>query len=369
MKTDFATTMEVALAAAEAGVVAMLLGDPGVGKSALARLVADALGLPLEVVIGSTLDPTDVGGLPVKVDSPSGGWEVVRVPMRPFKRAAERPTLVLLDEVSAAPLGVQAAYLRVALERTAGDVELHEGSRVILATNPPEQAPGGFELSAPLVGRVSVAHLRPTDEEVLAHLSGLGGEGSPLRLAAASFVAAARRVDLLQVDIPPDCVAGGVPWGSPRAWERALRMLAAAHSRGASEPAVRAVLADNVGEQLAASFLGAARLEQLPSPEAAAADPTGCRLPAEMDLLIACLGLVARVAKSRPWAAWVLAARLPDDLGVACASNLLKLPPAPMTDPLAKDGVRARVALTAKVQRFSADRTGAMPSRLAGGAA
>ena len=48
---------------------------------------------------------------------------------------------------------MQAALLRVVLERVVGDLELPADVAVVAAANPPEQAADGWDLSAPLANR------------------------------------------------------------------------------------------------------------------------------------------------------------------------------------------------------------------------
>ena len=61
--------------------------------------------------------------------------------------------ILFLDQLSTAPPAVQAALLRVALERTVCDLELPAGVAVVAAANPPEQAASGWDLSRPLASR------------------------------------------------------------------------------------------------------------------------------------------------------------------------------------------------------------------------
>src|SRR5204862_102481 len=70
------------------------------------------------------------------------------------RRLAEAGRGVLfLDELSTAPPAVQAALLRVVLERAVGDLTLPDQVAVVAAANPPEQAADGWDLSAPLANR------------------------------------------------------------------------------------------------------------------------------------------------------------------------------------------------------------------------
>ena len=75
--------------------------------------------------------------------------------------------VAFFDEISTAPPAVQAALLRVVLERTVGDLRLPDGVAVVAAANPPDQAADGWELSAPLANRF--CHLDwPLDARTLA---------------------------------------------------------------------------------------------------------------------------------------------------------------------------------------------------------
>jgi len=80
--------------------------------------------------------------------------------------------LLFLDELSTAPPAVQAALLRLVLERRVGALHLPPGVRIVAAANPRSSAADGWELSAPLANRF--VHLQWTyDHEVV--VRGLGG--------------------------------------------------------------------------------------------------------------------------------------------------------------------------------------------------
>jgi hypothetical protein len=136
--------------AVAARVPVLLWGAPGTGKTSAIRAMAEAMGLPCETVIASIREPSDFAGLPVVTG------DVVRfAPPLWATRLAEAGTGVLfLDELSTAPPAVQAALLRVVLERTVGDLTLPDDVAVVAAANPPEQAADGWDLSAPLANRL-----------------------------------------------------------------------------------------------------------------------------------------------------------------------------------------------------------------------
>jgi hypothetical protein len=359
----FKTAKEVIHVALLANQPVLLLGDPGVGKSALAYAVAAEMAMDLAILLGSTLDPTDVGGLPVvRVD----GKGVDRLPLALIQKAADVPCVLFLDEISAAPLPVQAAMLRLMLERVAGDVVLHPETRILSACNPPEQAPGGFDLSAPLMGRVCALKFRPTEDEILDFLATLGtpkagAAQTPMEEAiqeeAGMFAAVAKAApEILQVDIPAACVTGNQPWGAPRAWERVIRARAAASllTNPISSQSLFLAMAGSVGVTCATTYSGVLKMiEDLPTLEEIVADPEKARVPPEKNKQVAALAIMPKLAKANLWAAYIYASRLVPEFGMAAHKGLMAFAhlgnPA---DKLSAKGVKARVALTANIKRY-----------------
>src|SRR3954467_1353876 len=146
---DQATVVEALGLALSARVPVLLWGAPGTGKTSVIRALAGAAGWPCETVIASIREPSDFAGLPIVRD---GGVDLAP-PRWAVRLAASGRGVVFFDEVSTAPPAVQAALLRVVLERTVGDLQLPDGVSVVAAANPPEQASDGWDLSAPLANR------------------------------------------------------------------------------------------------------------------------------------------------------------------------------------------------------------------------
>ena len=122
--------------AVAARVPVLLWGAPGTGKTSVIRAMASAMGWPCETVIASIREPSDFAGLPVVV-----GGDVRFAPPAWARRLAQAGRgLLFLDQLSTAPPAVQAALLRVVLERVVGDLELPADVAVVAAANPPEQA-------------------------------------------------------------------------------------------------------------------------------------------------------------------------------------------------------------------------------------
>src|SRR5918911_5761805 len=196
--------------AVAARVPVLLWGAPGTGKTSAVRAMADALGWPCETVIAAIREPSDF------------------------------------------------ALLRVVLERVVGDLDLPEGVVVVAAANPPEQAADGWDLSAPLANRF--CHL-DWSVEPAAFAAGLAGGWEPpvvpvlpegwedhiayTRGLISAFITVRPG---LAVDVPTDAARAGRGWPSPRTWDMAARLWAAAGAADASTEAETALLTGAVGE-------------------------------------------------------------------------------------------------------------------------
>ena len=113
------------------------------------RDLAAAQGRSLEIILASIREPQDFAGLPVV----SGDSMRLVAPDWARRLAADGNGILFLDEVNTAPPSVQAALLRVSLDRVAGDCYLGDGTSVVAAANPPEIAADGWDLAPPLANR------------------------------------------------------------------------------------------------------------------------------------------------------------------------------------------------------------------------
>ena len=254
--------------------------------------------------------------------------------------------LLFLDELSTAPPAVQAALLRVVLERVVGDLELPADVAVVAAANPPEQAADGWDLSAPLANRL--CHLA-WEVEPRAVAEGLAaGFAEPVVPALPSGWAGQQRVTLALVGAflrvrpalasapPADAAAAGKGWPSPRTWEMAARLWAAGTAAEASEEAKALLVAGSVGDGAAAEFLAWVTELDLPDPEAVLADPASFTLPRRSDRAYAAVSAVAAVVAADPtpqrWAAgWQvlgIAAKSAPDVAAVAARILARCQPA-----------------------------------------
>lgn len=280
----------------------LLWGAPGTGKSSVVRDLAAALGWPCEVVIASIREPSDFAGLPIVVD---GGVRFAPPSWATSLSTAGRG-LLFLDEISTAPPAVQAALLRVVLERTVGDLQLPEEVVVVAAANPPDQAADGWDLSAPLANRF--CHLDWTTDAATVAQGFTAGFAKPVlptlnkdttavessRTRARAEVATFLSLRPGVVTAPPtDRAAAGRAWPSPRTWEMAADLLAAARTAAADADVRTALVCGSVGDGPGIEFLSWLAELDLPDPEAILADPTGFELPGRGDRAYAVLTSVA----------------------------------------------------------------------------
>ncbi|GAA3342530.1 MoxR family ATPase [Amorphoplanes nipponensis] len=352
----------------------LLWGEPGIGKTAALQQLAASLGLPLTTVIASVHEPSDFSGLPVVGADPA----VQGVPMAPpdwaVRIVQQGRGLLFLDELSTAPPAVQAALLRLVLERRVGALRLPPGVRIVAAANPRSSAADGWELSPPLANRF--VHLQwRHDHDVV--VRGLGGTWPRPALPeldpalAAGAVAYARRAvcgfltgrPALVHQLPAGELRRGGPWPSPRSWEMALSLTAFATAAGASREVLSMLVRGTVGDGPGLELLAFLDRMDLPDPETVLADPAAAALPERGDLRGMVLDGVVEAVRKRPergrWdAAWAVLVRAletgPPDLVVAPAGALAALRRDDWDVPAAIDRLAGAVAVSRRADRAGA---------------
>jgi len=338
----------------------LLWGDPGAGKTAVVESAVDS-GWHVETLICSHYEPSDFAGLPVvssgRVDLAPPQWAM---------RVAEQPgpSLVFFDEWTTASPAVQAAALRPLTHGEVGALRLPDRVSFGAAANPADVAASGWELAAPTANRfVHLDWNLPLDVFTESLVTGqwprirvpVLDDAYPARLAARRAQAAAflavRSVQLSA--IPKDAASRGRAFPTPRTWDYAARLLAAAGDAGAETQ--RLLVHGAIGAPTGHEFLTWLAALDLPDPESLLADPGG-------DLLVglradrvhvALQGMLAAVSTRTTPARWeagvgvcVRAAQLSGlDPAVPVVRSLLRIRPARATLPAGLTVFRGPLAL------------------------
>src|SRR5574341_2096675 len=293
MALSFAQAKQALAACVRARVTPILVGPPGIGKTALMRAVAQDSELPCHELLASNCDAVDIAGLPYVVDG------ILRRALLPqIKACVDAPGLLFLDELTSVPPSVQAPLMRLLLEHYAGGQQLHPESAVAGAANRPEECPGGIELTAASINRViKLIDYLPTLDEIRGFFETVGGEGSRFRDEALDFSATLSvQSDLLDLAPPKPAIEAGAPFASPRAWERGLRAYAehceaagVGFNLGKDEDDIGyAILTGAVGEAKALAFLATRKMRKhLPSIDEILKDPQKTKVPERKDQQIA----------------------------------------------------------------------------------
>lgn len=254
----------------------LIIGESGVGKSAMIRQIGAKHDLSLADVRWGQLAPVDARGVPV-ADRDNKLTEFYPPSMWPRKG----PGIIFLDEFNMASTAMMGLGQQLLLDRQFGDYKVPDGVFVWAAGNRKIDRAAVNEIPAPVKNRV--AHYEVVHDldswEIWAYASGI----DPRIIGFLKF-----RPELLHKFDPnsPDSA-----WPSPRTWEMANRRLMAGMSL---EPVVGSASIEFEAYQIVA--------EKLPHIESIANGRGGSiRFPEEPSLQFALIsGLIHHALKSWP---------------------------------------------------------------------
>jgi hypothetical protein len=238
----------------------------------------------------------------------------------------------------------------VCLERVVGDTVLPPATAVVAAANPVTEIGDGWDLTPPLANRFVHLDWAVTPTQFAAGMAGTWPEAPRVSLEdgfADAFARARLHVGSFAIFRPellchvPTGAASGRGWPSPRSWESAARLYAAALVGGASRAATELLVAGCVGEGAASEFLTWLDDLDLGDPRDALAAPDTTPLPERADRLLALLGAVVHTAgdagDAATWhAAWRILERASEstpDVAAIAARDLARLRPDGATIP------------------------------------
>ncbi len=244
---DIATTLPPHIAV-------LMRGPTGVGKSHVARGVAEKLAIPFIDVRGSTMQEGDVIGYPDLEAMKTSGVSTMVLPSW-FIRATREPVVLMLDELNRSMPGVQQGFFQIVLDRELGNdaegnpIRLHPETRVIAAVNHGAEYDVN-DMDPALLRRFFVADITPTSEDWIAWAQGAG-----LDKVLIDFI----RQEPAHWRVDPSAVEPGTVCPNPASWHRldeALSYAAIAPSTVAgTRPAMLYPLAlGMVGSEAAIAF-------------------------------------------------------------------------------------------------------------------
>jgi hypothetical protein len=328
-----------------AKIVPLVIGAPGIGKTAMGAIIAKEVGLPLAFFNPSDHEPHEIGG----VLCPDG--DKVRKLFSegsPLLRACNEAVLLVIDEYNAQGPAKFAAMARISNERKVGDLDLHPGTRVVCFTNAQSQSLDGSDLPLPSLNRMANINMEYQVSDMQSFLATYGEEGSIERNYAeqlSSFLDA--KPALLEVDpskLGPDgsksyvaeIVASNSTWASPRAWERVLQFRCEcrrsvvggdAFTTMASEPSMgEAMMTAIIGPRAAPLYtLMIQEGKQLPTAREIADNPMGARLPTTHIVGLSIADLLPAISRINPESAWLYVNRLKDPSFVGGAETVAQL--------------------------------------------
>ncbi len=326
----------------------ILWGPPGIGKTQWVNGLAKAMapmnkdGEPLEVftLIGSTKDPTDIGGMPMTDGS-------VRPPKwaQHLRARSENGlrSILFLDEFSSMSPMVHAALLRVVNEKVAGEAPAGDfdpvdgplkghAVHILAAANRPKHGASSKDLPPPAANRmVHFSWPSPTAAEWADGM--LFGWKSPFYYTLAEdwrddplHRVAIERIGtfLRHRDSPPNTpmlfamppldakddegnrMTGGA-WPSPRSWDIATQLYAATliaegpdKKQGAPKEVQITAVAGAVGNAASGQLFAFGKYKDLPDPEEVLAHPHSWKVPTDTVRLFIISNTLVNAVKSRP---------------------------------------------------------------------
>lgn len=235
--------------ALRAGVSVLVLGHPGVGKTALAGELAEDFGLPLIDIRLSQQEPADLAGVYFP-DQERGCLSLL--PPGWVKELVERPGFLFLDEINAAVSRLhQAVAYQMVLERRVGPFSFHPDTVVMAAGNLAEDNALATPLSSALANRFAHFRLRVDAKDWTTW-----AEGANIRPEVRAFIG--RHGDEALYKRAPDETI----FPSPRTWEMASRLLDKVDSSHHDD-----VLEASVGRSAARAFVSFQKLYKRIRPE------------------------------------------------------------------------------------------------------
>jgi len=294
---------------------AFLWGPPGVGKSSLVHGIARRRSLPVVDLRASLLDPTDLRGIPA-----IEGGRAVWCPPSFLPRSEDKPGILFLDEINAAPPLVQASLYQLVLDRRVGEYVLPDGWWIVAAGNRQQDRAVTFRMSSALANRFVHLQFEADIEDWRSWAIAHGID--PLIIGFLGV-----RPSLLQQE-PGDTAA----FATPRSWEMVSDIVKRFGGVAPCRDVLPGIVGDGPAIELQKFAKQAMQEQQL---QELVRSPESAKLPKGLDELYLVTSWFAIHAKDKSVAAAAakLLGRLPPEFAVVMARDMLKASPAFVREP------------------------------------
>jgi len=353
------------LIAGQAGVVGLVMGEPGTAKTALTRSLALLVGRNYHALLLDQELPEDMGGYKYKdaIDVDGRSYDVMKSVMdERLVRCHLVPSILHIDELTNVGHAQQAAALGLMNEGI-------PGTWIFASANPVHQATAGCALAPAMVNRlcvleweIPVAAIREGwrnnlnfPEPTMPVLQDDWMDHSKVWFAHLDQFA--ERNPILMQKCPEDATQASEPWPSFRSWTNAGKLLGAATSVGASRDTHQKLVTGCVGEGACKEFFNWLSKQDLPNPEEILARPESFQIPRRADLAMAvAASVVNAVRENKTGERWEAARdfiehayKTSPEVATVAESRLWKFKP---------DGYETRVRTSEIAKEMRANRLG-----------
>lgn len=268
----------------EKGYNTLWTGMPGIGKTALVKMIAKELGYTLIIFHPVISDPTDFKGIPWCFTDQNGKQQAVFIAFDQLEALinAKGPTICFLDDLGQAPESVQAAAMQLLHGGTLNGKAISKHVRFIAATNRKQDRAGVTGILEPVKSRFHfIGELVPELEPLCNHLISTGA--SPVLVAF--------------LKNRPEWIMGGVDGWKPhpdicnQPCPRTIEHLSDSINLGLEKIVRPVAYSGAVGQGMSNEYVAFEELaNNLPNVEAILTNPLGAPKPASNEQAYAIIG-------------------------------------------------------------------------------